>query len=63
MSLGNSPDGGVAGHLCDQVDVQRIKRSIQTHAGCGHGGFATGVTGAHHDYVEMFGEGHPWFLL
>ena len=62
MSFGDSADGGVAGHLRDQVDVQRVEGGLQAHAGCGHGGFASGVAGADHDYVEMFGElRHPGF--
>ena len=63
MALGNSADGGVAGHLRNEVDVQRVEGGLQAHAGRGHGGFASGVSGADHDYVEMFGEGHLWFLF
>ncbi len=58
MSLGDAADGGIAGHLRDQVDVQRVERGLQAHAGRGHGGFASGMSGADHDYVELFGELH-----
>ena len=63
MAFGNSTYSGVAGHLRDQVYVQRVEGGLQAHAGRGHGCFASGMTSANHDYVEMFGEGHLWFLF
>ena len=48
MALGDAADGGVAGHLRDEVEVQREEGRAQAHA-CGRGcGFATGVAGADH---------------
>ena len=59
VSLGNAADGRIAGHLRDEIDVQGVERGLQAHAGRGHGGFASGVSGADHDYIELFGEvGH-----
>ncbi len=58
VSLGDSADGGIARHLGDQVDVQRVESGLQAHAGGGHGGFASGMSGADYDYVELFGEVH-----
>jgi hypothetical protein len=46
--------------LRNQVDVQRVEGSLEAHAGCGHGGFAPGMPGAHYDYVELFGELRHW---
>jgi len=63
MSLGNSAYGGIAGHLRNEVYVQRVEGGLQAHAGRSHGCFASGVTGANHDNVGMFGEGHAWFLF
>ena len=54
MSFGDAADGGIAGHLRDQIDIERVERGLQAHARGGHGGFASGVAGADHDYVEMF---------
>ncbi len=56
MSLGDSADGGVAGHLGDEIDVEGIEGGFQAHAGGGHGGLAAGVSGANDYYVELFSE-------
>ena len=70
VSLGDAADGRIAGHLRDQVDVQRVERGLQAHAGGGHGGLASGMAGADDHYVELFGEWHqgtvssfPSFIL
>ena len=47
VALGNAANRGIAGHLRDQVEVERDERRAQTHARSGHGGFAAGVTRAH----------------
>ncbi len=61
MSLGDAADGGIAGHLGDEIDVQCVKGSLQAHAGGSHGGLASGMTGADHDHVEMFVKRlHAW---
>jgi hypothetical protein len=56
MALGDAADGGVAGHLRDEVEVEREERRAQAHARGGHGGFAAGVACADDDYVVLFGE-------
>jgi hypothetical protein len=58
VSFRDAADSGVAGHLRDQIDVERVESGLQTHAGGGHRGFATGMSGADHDYIELFGELH-----
>src|ERR1700674_4527518 len=58
MAFGNASDGGVAGHLRDEVDVQGVEGGLEAHAGAGDGGLASGVSGADDYYVEIFGEGH-----
>jgi hypothetical protein len=63
MSLGDSADGRVARHLGYQINVESVEGGLKTHAGCSHGGFASGMTRADHNYVEMFGERHPLFLF
>src|SRR5208282_1865642 len=61
VAFGDSADGGVAGHLRDQVDVEREEGGLEAHAGGGHGSFASGVAGADYYYVEMFVEWHWLF--
>ena len=56
VSLGNATDGGIAGHLGDEIDVESVEGGLQAQAGCGHGGFATGVSGADHDDIVLFSE-------
>jgi hypothetical protein len=57
VSFGNPADCRIAGHLRDQIGVQGEQRSVQPHAGRGHGGFASGVSSADYDDIELFGEG------
>jgi len=52
------PDRRVARHLGDQVDVERVQRGLEAHARGGHRSFASGMAGADHDYVELFGKLH-----
>jgi hypothetical protein len=56
VSLRNTADGGIAGHLGNEIDVQREKGGLQAHAGGSHRGLTSGVTGADHNYVEVFVE-------
>ena len=56
VSFGNAADGGIARHLRDEIDVERKERGLQAHARGGHGGFASGMTGADDDNVVSFGE-------
>src|SRR4029077_16169190 len=58
VALGDATDGRIAGHLCDEVDVQGVESSPQAHAGGGHGGLASGVSSTDDDDVELFGELH-----
>ena len=58
VSLGNATDSGIARHLRDQVDVQRVECGLQPHASGSHGGLAPGMSGTDHDYVELFRELH-----
>src|SRR5262249_27167408 len=58
MALGDPAHGGIAGHLRDQVHVERKQGSLQTHAGRSHGGLAAGMTGADYQYVVVFRELH-----
>ena len=62
VALGDASDGGVAGHLRDEIDVEGVEGGPESHAGAGNGGFASGVPGADDDYVEMFGEGHEFLF-
>ena len=46
MAFGYAADGGVAGHLRDEVEVEGEEGGAQAHARGGGGGFAAGVAGA-----------------
>jgi hypothetical protein len=56
MPLGDPAHGRIAGHLRDQVDIQRKQGGLQSHAGGGHRGFTAGVSGADHDNIVLFSE-------
>jgi hypothetical protein len=62
MAFGDAADGRVAGHLRDEVEVEREQRGAQAHAGCGHRGLAAGVPGADDDDVVLFGVAHRSIL-
>ena len=56
VALGDAADGGVAGHLRDEVEVQGEEGGAQAHARGGGRGFAAGVAGADDEDVELFGK-------
>jgi hypothetical protein len=58
MAFGDTADGWVAAHLGDEIEVHGDERRLKAHASGSHGGFATGVTGADHGDVVLFGESH-----
>jgi hypothetical protein len=45
MTFGYAADGGVAGHLCDEVEVEGEESGAEAHARGGGGGFATSMAG------------------
>src|SRR5580658_2581267 len=63
MALGDAADGGVAGHLGDQVEVHGDDRRLEAHARGGHGRFAAGVACADYGDVELFGEAHSSLIV
>jgi hypothetical protein len=54
MSLGDAADGGIAGHLRDQVEVQGEERRAQAHPRGSGSGFAASMAGTDYQYVELF---------
>ena len=52
MTLRNSADRRVAGHLCNQIRIHRDHHRAQSHAGTGTRGLAPGVTASHYHDVE-----------
>ena len=58
VSLGDAADGGVAGHLGDEVGVEGEQGGAQSHARRGHGSFAAGMTGSDDGNIELFGKTH-----
>ena len=64
MSFCDASDGGVARHLRDQIDVERVQRGLQAHARCRHRGLAASMSGSDHNYIEMFVKVlHPLWLF
>src|SRR5271170_1271496 len=63
MALGDAADGGVAGHLRDEVEVEREERRAQAHARRSDGGFAAGVSRADYYYFVLFGVWHATLLI
>src|SRR5271154_1999586 len=63
MALGDAADGRVAGHLRDEVEVERKQSSAQAHTGCGHGRLAAGMSGSDYEYIVLFGERHSIFYF
>ena len=56
VAFGDSADGGITGHLRDQVEVDRAERGLQAHARRGHRGLAAGVPRAHDNHIVLFRE-------
>ena len=59
VALGHAADGRIAAHLGDEVEVHGDERGLEAHARGGHGRFAAGVPGAHHDDIVLFSKSHP----
>jgi hypothetical protein len=58
VSLGDTANGWIAGHLRDEVDVQCVERGVQPHARGRPGGFTARVPCTDYDYIELFRELH-----
>jgi len=54
VTLRDATHRRIARHLRDQVDVERVERSLQPHARRSHGGLASGMASADDDYLELF---------
>ena len=63
VPLGNSTDSRIAGHLGDEINIQRVKGCLQPHARTGHRGLAAGVAGSDYDDLELFRELHGTSIL
>ena len=55
VSFGNAADRGIAGHLRDQIHVEREQRGAKPQARRRYRGLAAGVAGADNDYVVLLG--------
>ena len=51
MSLSDTADRGIAGHLSESFNVVRKKQRLTSHASRSKGGFYTGMPAANHDDV------------
>ena len=56
VPFGNSANRRIARHLRDQVGIEREQGGPQPHACRCHRGLASGMSGADHDHVELFGK-------
>ena len=59
MAFGHAPDGGVATHLGDEVEIEREKGGAQAHARRSGCSFTAGMASAYNKNVELFGKCHP----
>ena len=55
MSLGQSANRRVAGHLADGISVHRQQQSLATHPCCSQRGFDSGMAGTDDNDVVCFG--------
>src|SRR5208283_2482158 len=53
VSLADTADRGIAGHLADMIEVKREHQGARTHPGRGQRGFDTGMAGADDDDVVV----------
>jgi hypothetical protein len=51
LSLGDTPDGGVATHLTNLIHIHRDQAGLRAQAGGSMGRFASGMTGTDHNHV------------
>jgi hypothetical protein len=58
MSFRNSPDGWVAGHLSNEIQIERYKTRIGAETSSGRGGFASSVARSNYDYIKCFIKRH-----
>ena len=56
VALGDAAYGRIAGHLRDQVEVDRVESGLQAHARRRHRGLAPRVPRAHHHHIVFFSE-------
>jgi hypothetical protein len=56
LSLGQPPDGGIAGHQGDGVEIDVEQQGLAPHAGRRQGRLAPGMTPADHDYIVIIGQ-------
>ena len=62
MAFGDAADGGVAGHLGDEIEIEGEERGAETHAGRGSRGFTAGMACADDEDVEMFCVAHHFLF-
>ena len=53
MTLADTPDRGVTGHLAEGFHAVRQQQGGSTHAGTGQGGLGACMTAANHDDIEL----------
>jgi hypothetical protein len=63
VTLGDTPDGGIARHLGDQIQVETEKHRPQPHARRCHRRFTTRVTRTHNYNVVLFRKRHNPSIL
>ena len=63
VALGDAPNGGIARHLRDQIQIETEQRRPQPHPGSRHRRFAARVTRTHNYNVVLFRKRHNTSIL
>ncbi|CFV97220.1 Uncharacterised protein [Bordetella pertussis] len=58
MTLAYPPDGGIAGHLAQGLDIVGKQQCLCAGAGCSQGCLRTGVTATNDDHIKFAGKIH-----
>jgi hypothetical protein len=63
MAFGDSPDGRIARHLADQIQVQSNESGLYAQTRGGRSRFTSRVPRADNDYIKGFVETHGYFPI
>jgi hypothetical protein len=63
MAFRNASNRRIAGHLSNEINIEGVKSSLQTHPGASHGGLAASVSSPDDNYVELLGKLHARYIL
>jgi hypothetical protein len=61
VSLRDSTNGGIAGHLADEIQIQRNEAGFRAQSSRGRSGLTARMAGANHYYIEDLVKRHGLF--